>query len=293
MKKRIITATVALAIFIPILIFSSTTVGKYIFTTVMAALAVIGIFELAGCIGLRRQFAVMIPTYIYAVAIMFLVVFMPSHTWTFKISLAMSFVYIFYAFCYSMLSSGNIRMGQTSELVAVSGYIFFGLLCIILLRYTESTSIYGEKHVYTVLGKYLYLLIFIGAWSTDTGAYFVGVTMGKHKLIPDVSPKKTVEGAIGGLLGCIVGFSIYGGVLAIFYNVKVNWIMLIAAALVIGVVDQLGDLIASYIKRERGIKDFGNLFPGHGGVLDRFDSVIAIAPFMYFISILSPIQIFA
>lgn len=293
MKKRIITAVVALAIFIPILIFSGTTVGKYIFTAVLVALAVIGIYELSGCVGLRRQFAVMIPTYVYAAAIMCLSVFMPSHSWTFKIALALSFFYVFYAFCYSMLSSGNIRMGQTSELVAVSGYIFFGLLCIILLRYTTFTSIYGEKHIFNVLGKYLYMLIFIGAWSTDTGAYFVGVTLGKHKLIPDVSPKKTVEGAIGGLLGCVAGFSIYGGVLAIFFDVKVNWIMLIATALVIGVVDQLGDLIASYIKRERGIKDFGNIFPGHGGVLDRFDSVIAIAPFMYFISILSPIQIFA
>ena len=133
-------------------------------------------------------------------------------------------------------------------------------------------------------GVYLYGLIFIGAWMTDTGAYFVGVLFGKHKLIPKVSPKKTIEGAFGGILGCIVGFVLYGFIIQSICDVKVNYVAMIVVATVISVVSQFGDLVASYIKREREIKDFGFIFPGHGGVLDRFDSIIAVAPTIYFIT---------
>jgi phosphatidate cytidylyltransferase len=144
-------------------------------------------------------------------------------------------------------------------------------------------------------GKYIYLLIFIGAWMTDTGAYFIGVFFGKHKLIPEVSPKKTVEGAFGGVLGCIVGYVIFGVILNIFFDVTVNYIALILLAIVISVISQCGDLIASYVKRERGIKDYGSIFPGHGGMMDRFDSIIAVAPVILGIILLLPadIQIFS
>jgi len=107
---------------------------------------------------------------------------------------------------------------------------------------------------------------------------------GKHKLIPKVSPKKTVEGAFGGILGCIVGFVLYGLIMQAISEVKVNYIAIILLAIVISIVSQFGDLVASYIKREREIKDFGFIFPGHGGVLDRFDSIIAVAPTIYFIT---------
>ena len=175
--------------------------------------------------------------------------------------------------------------------VSVSTYIAIGFLCIILTRYATESHIDGD--VRKIMGNYLYMLIFLGAWSTDTGAYFVGVTMGKHKLIPGVSPKKTVEGAIGGVFGCAAGYAIYGAVLALAFDVKVNWPMLMVLAVIIAVVDQLGDLIASYIKREQGIKDFGTIFPGHGGVLDRFDSIIAIAPVIYIFSMLARVSIFS
>ena len=132
-----------------------------------------------------------------------------------------------------------------------------------------------------VVGQYAYILIFIGAWATDTGAYFVGVLFGKHKLIPAVSPKKTVEGALGGILGCVFGFVVYGLILNFFFDVKVNYLPLVLLAILVAIVSQIGDLIASYLKRESGIKDFGTIFPGHGGIMDRFDSIIAVAPVIY------------
>lgn len=119
------------------------------------------------------------------------------------------------------------------------------------------------------------LLIFICAWSTDTFAYFTGCLCGKHKLIPHVSPKKTIEGAVGGVIGSTVVCSIYMGV---FHNP-------IIVGLVFGfigsIISQLGDLTASAIKRDAGIKDFGWIFPGHGGFMDRFDSVMLVSLCMF------------
>jgi phosphatidate cytidylyltransferase len=127
------------------------------------------------------------------------------------------------------------------------------------------------------------LMIFICAWATDTCAYFSGKAFGKHKLIPHVSPNKTVEGSIGGIIGAMVICMIY-----LFIAVKVmhcsisSWGGIYIQGAVIGFVggvfSQVGDLIASSVKRDTGVKDFGWIFPGHGGFMDRFDSVMFIAP---------------
>ncbi|MBQ8214245.1 MAG: CDP-archaeol synthase [Clostridia bacterium] len=120
----------------------------------------------------------------------------------------------------------------------------------------------------------------MGAWVTDTFAYFCGMLFGrggKHKLIPDVSPKKTVEGSIGGTVFCILAMVIFGIIINSIADLRANYIVLIGAGLLASIVSQIGDLCMSVIKRTYGIKDYGKLFPGHGGVLDRFDSVLAVA----------------
>jgi phosphatidate cytidylyltransferase len=132
-------------------------------------------------------------------------------------------------------------------------------------------------------GAYTYLLIFIGAWITDIFAYFIGVLFGKHKLIPEISPKKTVEGSIGGTLFCGGAFVLYGVLIDRFVEEAstMNLFVLFAYGLVVAVVSQVGDLCMSAIKRRYGVKDFGKLFPGHGGMLDRFDSIIAVAVVLF------------
>lgn len=119
--------------------------------------------------------------------------------------------------------------------------------------------------------------IFITAWSTDTFAYFSGYFFGRKKLIPDVSPKKTIEGSIGGIIGSVVVSLIFSYILIpefIFHSIILGFIG--------SILSQIGDLIASKIKRYAGIKDFGNIIPGHGGILDRFDSIILTAPLVYY-----------
>ena len=135
-------------------------------------------------------------------------------------------------------------------------------------------------HDYEPAGKYVYLAVFIGAWVTDTFAYFCGMLFGrggKHKLIPDVSPKKTVEGSIGGIVFCVLAMVLFGVIINSITDLHANYLVLIGAGLLASAVSQIGDLCMSVIKRTYGIKDYGKLFPGHGGVLDRFDSVLAVA----------------
>lgn len=121
-------------------------------------------------------------------------------------------------------------------------------------------------------------LIYIISWGTDTFAYLVGVLFGKHKLCPNISPKKTIEGAIGGILGSVILLNIFN-----IYIFKYNPIFINLVAIFSSIVAQIGDLFASKIKREANIKDFGNLISGHGGVLDRFDSIVFLTPVIYVI----------
>lgn len=139
-------------------------------------------------------------------------------------------------------------------------------------------------------GQLLIWLVFLGAWSTDTFAFFSGVFLGKNKLIPSISPKKTVEGAIGGIIGCGMAFLLYGYIIHRVSTYEVQYIYLLLLGLICAVVSELGDLAASSIKRQYNIKDFGNIMPGHGGVLDRFDSIIFVAPVVYYF--VKNIQIF-
>lgn len=129
-------------------------------------------------------------------------------------------------------------------------------------------------------------LVFIFAWITDSGAYFAGRFFGKHKLIPAVSPKKTIEGAVGGVVCTIVFSCLYLFVLKHIFHIYTiggaSYIGMAVLALVGSVLAQLGDLVASVIKRDCGVKDFGTILPGHGGIMDRFDSVVFIAPFVLY-----------
>ncbi len=136
-------------------------------------------------------------------------------------------------------------------------------------------------------GVYLIWVIFISSWSCDTMAYFVGKNFGKKKIAPRISPKKTLEGAIGGFLASTIATGIYGYIIINFFNINMELFHFIIIGLLCGVLNQIGDLTASSIKRNMDIKDFSNLIPGHGGILDRFDSIIfASAVVYYYISII-------
>ena len=141
------------------------------------------------------------------------------------------------------------------------------------------------------LGRRYVFIPFILAFLSDTGAYFAGRAFGKHKLAPVISPHKTVEGVVGGVLGATLGMLIFCLVMQLGFKMQVNYLY----AVLYGVVGSLGavfgDLCFSVIKRQTGIKDYGNLIPGHGGVLDRFDSLTLVAPAMEVLLVLLPMAV--
>jgi len=142
------------------------------------------------------------------------------------------------------------------------------------------------------IGRYVVLIPFVVAFLSDAGAYFVGLKFGKHKLAPVVSPNKTIEGALGGIATAMLGMLVYALILDLIPGgFIVNYALAILYGLIGSLAGMFGDLCFSVIKRQTGIKDYGNLIPGHGGVLDRFDSLMTVAPLMEALLLLTPMVI--
>lgn len=168
----------------------------------------------------------------------------------------------------------------------------FAVLATCSVAFSMSVLIYLRDRFFNT-GIYYIILLFIIAWVCDAGAYFLGRAFGKHKLAPHISPNKTIEGAVGGVLVNLVTVGVATAVfqILIFPGAYVDYIMLAAIALIGSAVAIMGDLCASAVKRQYGIKDFGNLLPGHGGAVDRFDSWMFTAIVFYMFVSYVPLMI--
>jgi phosphatidate cytidylyltransferase len=262
MLKRILTGIVAFCfILVPVLFFADTVV----LPIAVSLFGAVAAYEILHCVGLHKNLWVSIPLYLVSAAMPFCLRY-PSMLSLVSLFLAV-WVLLIYLPSTAVLSHGKTDIRDVSAAFLLWQYALMGFAGLVLI------------HDFIRGGEYLYLLAFIGAWVTDTFAYFTGMLFGKHKLIPDVSPKKTVEGAIGGTVFCVLAFIGY----AFLYNrfwagegpLSVGAMAIVG--LLVAVVSQLGDLCLSLLKRKYGIKDFGKIFPGHGGVMDRFDSVLAVS----------------
>lgn len=261
MLKRVITSIVAVIILLPFLIFSDT----FLFPIGIAAVSLISAYEMAKCMGIDKKLYITVPVYIFALAAPFLIRYVFNLVQFSMVAFIFAVIYLLYLFVIIITSHGKTTFNETLAFYGVEAYILIALTSIVYIRDFDES------------GKYLYLLIFIGAWITDIFAYFTGFLFGKHKLIEDVSPKKTIEGSIGGIFFCALCYVIFGIVVGHFFNRDVNLVMLAISGVLISVISQIGDLIMSVIKRHYKIKDYGKIFPGHGGVLDRFDSILAVS----------------
>lgn len=261
MVKRIITGVCLIATVIPVLIFSYT----WIFPLVISLISVVCLYEMVRCMGMHKNIAMTMPLYLCAAAFPFLLRFYENDFYVAGMAAIAIISYVAYVFVWVIFSKGTIEYTDACTMCLTAFYIIFALNMIVYIRdYPD--------------GQYMYILILVGAWVTDTFAYFTGRLFGKHKLAPDVSPKKTVEGAIGGVVFCSVGFVVTGLIIDAFFDgVSPNYLYLAISGLLVGIISQSGDLIMSVIKRHYGIKDYGNILPGHGGMLDRVDSMLAVA----------------
>ena len=270
MKQRVITAIVLLIIAIPVCIFS----GTVVFPLTMAFIGFVGVYEMLGCMGTRKNLLISIPLYILSIASPFMVWHEYNHFIAnlkpdySAILLPLSFaLYLLAVWVFSYQKNQEIDMNRLITSAIISLYIIGATSSIVMIREVNG-------------GEYYWYFIFIGAWVTDIFAYFTGMLFGKHKLIPAVSPKKTVEGAVGGVVFCVLFFLGFGALLNHFTSYDINLVLIGFAGFFSALVSMIGDLSMSVIKRTYGVKDYGTILPGHGGVLDRFDSILAVAVVM-------------
>lgn len=276
MKQRILSAVIILAVALLIVIFS----GYIVYPIALSILAVLGVFEILRVMKSHKQLALAIPGYIISGLFPILAYFTTSDNVRdfILILAAAAFIYLLWAMGVAIFSKGKIPFSRIAEAFTAVIYVTVSFTALSLLRYMN-----GESGVFAVV------LVFIVAWICDVFAYAVGVTIGKHKLIPEISPKKTVEGSIGGIIFTAIFCGLYGlGLDLIIDNMIVNYVALIVVGAVLSIVSQLGDLVASLIKREYGAKDYSQIFPGHGGVMDRFDSVLSVSTALLVIFIVYP-----
>ena len=264
MLKRIITSICAVCVLVPVLWFSDT----FLLPLGIAAVSLIATYELAKCMGLHKRIALVLPAYLFAAISPFLVRYLHTFVEYAMIAFIVACLYLLLVFFLVIRSHGKLMFSDALTFFAVWVYMLAALNAILYIHDDYSN------------GRFLYLLIFMGAWITDIFAYFCGMIFGrsgKHKLIPDVSPKKTVEGSIGGIVFCVLVMWLYGLLCTKFtQHDSYLWFFAIGG-LIASVVAQIGDLLMSVIKRNYGIKDYGRIFPGHGGMLDRLDSVLAVS----------------
>ena len=262
MLTRILTAAVSLVVFIAVLLLP-----EWVFIAAISAIMAVMAYEgmscakpcksvkIAGCVSTL----LLISGFVYQIIGASYVPFLAAII----LSILIHCVVVVY-------EHGRVKY---TDIFASGFYIIYIVLAMSCVAFCK-----------TELGTRYMMLIFVCAWMTDTGAYFAGSFMGKRKLIPHVSPKKTVEGAIGGVLVCMLSCFVYSVIISYMEKVSlvnINSLYFVLIGMIAAVMSQIGDLVASAIKRDTGIKDFGKIFPGHGGFMDRFDSVMFIAPIIY------------
>ena len=284
MLTRIITGAVSIGIFVPVCIFSDTMA----FPIVISLLCFIGVYEMAKCLGFDKNYFITIPMYIVALALPMLRhskydILFNTNTPYLAFTMVILFGLLIYILAYVMFKKNTVKLSEILTFYAMYVYIIGCFISMVLVRYSDA---YLGTDGSPIDGVYVYLLAFVGAWVCDTFAYFVGKFFGKHKLIPEISPKKTIEGSIGGIVFTIGAFALYTFIVNTAFDQSLSYIKLCALGLVMSIISQIGDLVASSVKRQYDLKDYGNLFPGHGGVLDRFDSVMLTAPTLFIVNVI-------
>lgn len=259
MKQRIITAIIALIVFLPFLIY-----GGWPFVIFGYFLATVALFEL---LRMNKHIKTKAP-YIIATVILWLLLF-PSLTDLNQV-LALEkqdvlIIFMMLLLFYTVASKNAFTFNEGSFVFLATIYLAIGFYFLIETR---------------LLGLEYILFVLFVIWATDTGAYFSGRFFGKRKLWPIISPNKTIEGAVGGLIIAIVVAVIF----QMIYPFDYSFGYMIFTSAVISIIGQIGDLVASAIKRTYAIKDSGNILPGHGGILDRLDSLIFVIPILYIIN---------
>lgn len=261
MKTRIITAIVGLAIFIPLIVY-----GHWPLTI---AAIVLGIVAMSEILAMKKMFLISFEAIVSYLGVALLILpdswldFLPSATTRWFAF----YVLVILLLLHTVIRKQRFTFDDAGVLTLAMLYVGMGFRYFI-----EARSVNFETLLYGMLI----------VWITDSGAYLIGRKIGKHKLAPKVSPNKTWEGSVGGTIAATIILAIY----LYFIPVGGSLIPMICMTLILSVLGQFGDLIESSLKRFYGVKDSGKILPGHGGILDRFDSMLIVMPMMHLLGII-------
>lgn len=283
MKQRLISAAVFLTLLIPVFILP-----RYGLPVLAVAIIVGSLIEIMRAMDLLKKWYISVPYLMFGVAVPVLVWLNIGYFFTVNVNAFITvnihnfvsilfypiIVLLFYTLFAAVFAKGKLDITKLSLLFMLAIYITIGAVSIVAIHEWYS---------------YWFLMVFFTPWLTDTGAHLIGSKFGKRKLIPEISPNKTVTGAVGGIIFNVIAFitlfiinNSLGEEIA-FLETTPSFITMIIIAIVSAIVVIMGDLVESLIKRHYGIKDFSNIMPGHGGIFDRFDSMIAVAPVLLII----------
>ncbi len=268
MLKRTISGVVA-AIILIVLLFTHT----FVIRIALTALLLLCMFEALRCFGLEKKKMLSFTAVFASVILPFMDIIGFNY-------MAPLFSICLMLLCFSAIFGyKTVSVQDISVLSFLVLFIPFGLSHLIYIRSLD-------------MGVYYIWLPILGAFGADIGAYFIGCSVGGKKLCEALSPKKTVAGSVGAFIGSVAAFGIYLIILNAISDIQINYVLYFLVALICGGLSQIGDLTASSLKRANNIKDFGKIMPGHGGMLDRVDSLCLIAPFVYYAITLIPYNIF-
>lgn len=265
MKTRVISAIVGIVLLIAVL-----ALGAPFIQIAVTLIGILAVYELLNAVKLADRKSLLITALIGAA------VMLASLSYALLLFLPALYAWLVALFVYYMANRQTVTLKDIAITFLLTVYPCF---------------LFGHLlHIRSMInGELLIWAVFVCAFLTDTCAMFGGKFFGRHKLCPSLSPKKTVEGSICGVIGCVLSMLIYGAVCNWIAGVVPSYVNIVIIAVGASAISQIGDLAASCIKREFGIKDYGNIMPGHGGVMDRFDSLLFVAPFVCYMLIIFPI----
>lgn len=270
LKARLTSAVTLVFFLAAIVVFNSS--FPLALNIAIAAVSFLGVYEILSALGLLKNYILMLPSLAFAVVFPFLETSLMRETGY--------FLYTVVLFAGLVVYHSMVTFREVGVIYSMSLMIPTALETLVELRTIGGTH-----------GMFYVLIGILSAWLSDVGGFFGGRFFGRHKLCPSISPKKTVEGAVGSLVLNLAAMLLCGLLFSSFYagEVRISYPVLVFIGAVGTVLSILGDLSFSLIKRSCHIKDFGEILPGHGGILDRFDSVIFEAPFVFLLMQIFPI----
>lgn len=270
MKTRVITAVVL----IPVLLLVLLAAPKIVTALLWGAMLAVGAYELLYRTGLVTEVRLVVYGAVAAFAVSMWSYFDADHA----IGQLGLMLFVGVLFAEMMISHVKITFDKICMVFVAGALVPFLLSSLVRIQVLS-------------IGRYVILIPFIVAFASDAGAYFAGRYFGQRKLAPVISQHKTVEGAIGGIICAIVGMLLYALIMQLVFKLQVNYLYAVVYGLLGSIVGIFGDLCFSVVKRQTGIKDYGNIIPGHGGILDRFDSMMLVGPLMEALLLLIPVAV--